>query len=392
MNRFSLEAYDKLLKRLLSESSSQGEYISLERAQKLSLLLGNPEKNYQVIHIAGTNGKGSTATKITAALEMGGYKTALYTSPHIFSFTERMKINGLPIEKEALFSILTKIYDVIEKNEVKPTFFELATFLAFSWFSEEKVDVAVVEVGLGGALDATNVVTPLLSVITSIALDHTDRLGSTEEAIASQKAGIIKQGVPVVLGPKANRFSIRQRAEALSSSVMLAPELQGWYDLENQSIAETALIYLEKFFPRIKPRDKNALARRPPCRFELRDGVVFDVAHNLDGLKHLHEALQCHFPEKKFHLLLGLSKDKDVKAMIKYALENFAFVYFMQGSSSKSISQIELSSIASEISSSFCSQKTVLQVLEEVKELNHPLAVTGSFYLMEVVQKALKAL
>ncbi|MCG8323527.1 MAG: bifunctional folylpolyglutamate synthase/dihydrofolate synthase [Cytophagales bacterium] len=163
----------------------------------LSRHLGNPHHKFKSVHIAGTNGKGSTAHSIAAVLQSAGYKTGLYTSPHLKSFTERIKVNGNMISEEEVVAFVDKNQAFI--NDLKPSFFETTVVMAFDHFAKEEVDIAVVEVGLGGRLDATNIITPLISVITNIGLDHTDLLGDTLSQIASEKAGIIKPGIPVVI-------------------------------------------------------------------------------------------------------------------------------------------------------------------------------------------------
>lgn len=160
--------------------------------------LGDPQKNFRSIHIGGTNGKGSSSHMIAAILQEAGYKTGLYTSPHLKDFTERIKINGLPVPESYIIGFVERYQSLIEK--VKPSFFEVTVVMAFDYFAREKVDFAVFEVGLGGRLDSTNVIVPEVSLITNISYDHQDMLGETLEKIASEKAGIIKRGVPVVIG------------------------------------------------------------------------------------------------------------------------------------------------------------------------------------------------
>jgi dihydrofolate synthase/folylpolyglutamate synthase len=162
--------------------------------------LGNPQDRFQSIHIAGTNGKGSTAHMIAAVLQSAGYTTGLYTSPHLKSFTERIRVNGAEMEEDAVTDFVNRVTVLIE--DVKPSFFEITVAMAFEYFAAKQVDVAVIEVGLGGRLDSTNVVRPVLSVITNIGMDHKELLGGTRESIALEKAGIIKDGVPVIVSER----------------------------------------------------------------------------------------------------------------------------------------------------------------------------------------------
>lgn len=166
--------------------------------RELMDVLGHPEKKFKSIHVTGTNGKGSTCAMVESVLRESGIKTALYTSPHLYTFNERIKISGVPISDSDLISLIQEIRDVVEKNNLQPTFFEFTTALAFLYFSRAHIDIAVIEVGMGGRLDATNVITPLLSIITNVGLDHMEFLGDTVEEIAREKAGIIKEGVPVI--------------------------------------------------------------------------------------------------------------------------------------------------------------------------------------------------
>ncbi|MEX0649502.1 MAG: folylpolyglutamate synthase/dihydrofolate synthase family protein [Candidatus Andersenbacteria bacterium] len=175
-----------------------GIKLGLDVMHELMEVLDHPEHKFKSVHITGTTGKGSTASFLASILHAAGYKVGLYTSPHLFTFNERVRINGQPIPDEKLLELISDIRTRAEAKGVQQTFFEFTTALAYQYFAQEKVDIAIVEVGFGGRLDATNVITPLLSIITNVGLDHTDILGSTKEEIARDKAGIIKPNVPVV--------------------------------------------------------------------------------------------------------------------------------------------------------------------------------------------------
>jgi dihydrofolate synthase/folylpolyglutamate synthase len=191
---------------------------------RLCEVLGNPQDKFKSIHIAGTNGKGSSAHMLASILQSAGYKTGLYTSPHLKSFTERIKVNGIEVEGQFVCDFIAKIKRDIE--EIRPSFFELTVAMAFDYFSRQKVDIAVIEVGLGGRFDSTNVVTPLASLITSIGLDHTDMLGETLPEIAFEKAGIIKEKVPVVISEtqQETRGVFEKRASELNALLFLADQ------------------------------------------------------------------------------------------------------------------------------------------------------------------------
>src|SRR3970040_701004 len=175
----------------------------LTNAYLLANHLDNPQKNLKCIHVAGTNGKGSTSHMLASILQEAGYKVGLYTSPHLKDYRERIKINGIKISEDFVCDFISNNKAFFEANDM--SFFEMTVGLAFDYFSKEKVDIAIIEVGMGGRLDATNVITPLVSVITNIGLDHTQFLGNTPEAIAYEKAGIIKPGIPVVIGEYTNK-------------------------------------------------------------------------------------------------------------------------------------------------------------------------------------------
>ena len=177
--------------------------FGLQGIRTLLTSLDHPEKQFSSIHIAGTNGKGSTASMIAAIFTAAGYKTGLYTSPHLVSFNERIRINGKAISSQAVARLATAIHPEVKRNNC--TFFEAVTAMAFKYFAESKVDIAVVETGLGGRLDATNILQPLVSVITTIGLEHTQILGASLEKIAFEKGGIIKKGVPCVTGVKSQK-------------------------------------------------------------------------------------------------------------------------------------------------------------------------------------------
>ena len=387
-------SYEKLLLKLLNESSSQGSFNNLERFKQLSCKMGSPEKTFQIVHIAGSNGKGSTSLKIAEALQKGGYKTALYTSPHVFSFRERIQINGVCIPKEEVVDILSEIYEISYKEKIAPTFFEFTTLLAFEWFSKQEIDIAVIETGLGGARDATNIVEPILSVITSISLDHIDRLGDTEEKIAVEKSGIIKKGIPVVLGGKATQASILLRAREMQSPVLLTETLTGWYDIENQSIAKAALEFLRALFPAIPLALEPVLSKRPPCRFEITEGVLFDVAHNLDGFIRLFEGIDAFFSGMKIRMVLGFSKDKDIEGCLRLASKKATFIYLVEGDSVKAESRDVLGKILQKEEYSYFSlQGETIEVVkrakEEARQLGELLVIAGSFYIMREAKRAL---
>ena len=196
----------------------------LYTTQELDRHFGHPHTAYKTIHIAGTNGKGSCSHTLTAILQEAGYKVGLYTSPHLVDFRERIRVNGIPIPKQRVIEFVKQEHNFFET--LHPSFFELTTALAFLYFKEQQVDVAVIEVGLGGRLDCTNIITPILSLITNISFDHTQFLGNTLALIAGEKAGIIKQHVPVVIGEtiQETRPVFEQKATECKAPILFASE------------------------------------------------------------------------------------------------------------------------------------------------------------------------
>lgn len=287
--------------------------LGLERVRTVDSLLGSPSRQFASVQVAGTNGKGSVTTKIARALEANGKKVGLYTSPHIHTYHERIQVNGRPISEERADIILKKI---ISSTEIQLSYFELLTLLAFCYFAEEKVDFAVLETGLGGRLDATNIVTPVLSVITSIDKDHLPYLGETLEVIAHEKGGIIKPGIPALLGPHVKPLHVFEKiAEEAKSPLFQVLGAFAHYEEENQAIARNALFLLP--FPLEKKAIETGLLAVPPCRFEILSDenplVILDVAHNPDGLKRTFERLSYSFPEKKVRVVASFSADKAVE-------------------------------------------------------------------------------
>ncbi len=261
--------------------------------QKLDAELGYPHRAFKTIHVGGTNGKGSVSWKIAESLRLAGKKVGLYTSPHISNLRERIQINGKMIPETAFLKHLARVY------KEGYSFFDIMTALAFLYFKEEKVDWAVIEVGLGGRFDPTNVIHPEIAVITSIGYDHMEVLGDTLEQIAFQKGGIAKPGIPLVVGPSARAF-FPDAIHVLESC--------GFYDEENNFIAKRALQKLGiKTFSSIRPK----------CRFEIIGNVILDAAHNVDGFEKLSQALQIHFPGEKFHFITHFSEDKQAEKCLE---------------------------------------------------------------------------
>jgi dihydrofolate synthase/folylpolyglutamate synthase len=289
---------------------------TFEAMKRLDANLGFPHRQFSSIHIGGTNGKGSVALKIAQGLQKEGFKVGLYTSPHIHSFRERILINGEMIPENRAQDLLAFIFTHVNEEL---SFFDLLTMLAFLYFAEEKIDWAVVEVGLGGRLDATNVIDPKLAIITSIGWDHMHLLGHSLEEIALQKKGIIKKGVPLIVGSQAAHF--------FDSGKIVSPTSIPFYDAENSATAKMALEELGISSSSIA----YGIQFRPSCRFERLGNTILDVAHNSSGFEKLTQALEFHFPEEKFHFILAISKEKDWRSCVKFIEPYAGKISFVNG-------------------------------------------------------------
>lgn len=314
----------------------------LEKTLQLLAQVGDPHRTFQAIHVAGTNGKGSTSHLIAAALQASGRKVGLFTSPHLVSLTERIRVNGAPIPEETVAAFVTEQKDFLDA--VQPSFFETMTMLGFWWFAHEKVDIAVVEVGLGGRLDSTNVLTPILSVITNIGLDHTEFLGNTLTQIAKEKAGIIKPQVPVVIGeshPQTMNVFLNKAQECDAeiyfadqceylrrTRLKVAPEceLKGNYQEHN---LQTAFVALRAVIQNSKLKIKNseiAEGFAHVCsmtglrgRWETlseRPLVLCDTGHNSHGIQYVARQLK-ELSNPNIWIVFGMVNDKDTDVVMR---------------------------------------------------------------------------
>lgn len=302
--------------------------LGLERIRAVLGEFNNPQDSLDCIHVAGTNGKGSVCSILESILREAGCKTGLYTSPHIFEYTERIKVSGQDISQSELAEL---IFEVIEKaQEIKThlTEFEILTVCMFLYFSRKNVEVVILETGLGGRLDATNVIKKnLCSIITQIDLDHTDRLGSTKDEIAYEKAGIIKPACPVItsMGYEA----VRDKADKEDSMfIMVSPyvnpefvealTLKGTHQVENLALAVTAVNYL---FKNISDSViiEGLKKVKHPCRFEYFEEkkLIIDACHNPNGVQALRNNLDYYFPNEKRRFIFGALRTKDYEKMMK---------------------------------------------------------------------------
>ena len=391
--------YLELIQQLLKINVESGVKLGLQNVQRLQQLLAFPDRSFASIHVAGTNGKGSVCIKIAHALEKAGYKVGLFTSPHLSSFRERIRINDQMIPEAAVESLLPSLLQIVNKADIPATFFEITTFLAFLYFARENIDIAVLETGLGGRLDATNVVHPCLSVITSISLDHTEILGPTREEIAKEKGGIIKEGVPVIIGPRVPLAPIQALADQKISPCMQVREESPLYEMENRAIAKASLDYLASIYTLTLPAIEQGLAAKQPCRLEILEGpplIVLDVAHNPDGICHLFQAIQHQFPSKPLRLLFGLSKSKDLCGCLQSIVPHGSHYHLVEapngrGAALELLNQhLQAFSIQpADISLHDSIVAGVQTACAEALTKGELLVIFGSFFIMGEVRRAL---
>lgn len=349
----------------------------LHNTELLMAHLGNPHEQFRSVHVAGTNGKGSTSHLIAASLQAAGLKVGLYTSPHLVDFRERIRINGQMIPEQRVVDFVEEHHSSLE--ELKPSFFETTMGLAFSYFAEEHVDVAVVEVGLGGRLDSTNIITPLLSVITNIGLDHTEFLGTTLSAIASEKAGIIKPSVPCVIGETHPETSpvFEQKArecgiwgdglETTNCRIWFADQcgylrkvreqevttcqLTGAYQEKNQQTAYVALRVLSDIFPTlthaaIAEGFANVVTLTGlRGRWEMLSEyprIICDTGHNSHGIRtYVQQLRNLSRGDSHLRIIFGMVNDKDVDTVLSL-LPTEAYYYWVEASTHRAIPAEEM--------------------------------------------------
>ncbi len=408
----------------------------LERISTLLKKAGNPHLTLNAIHIAGTNGKGSVSALLSSILQESRYKTGLYTSPHIYSFNERIKINGKPIPDSTLEPLVEKYLEL--SKDLEATFFEITTAIAFEYFAKEECEVCVVETGLGGRFDATNVLFPLVSVITKIDFDHEEYLGNTIEEIAKEKFGIIKPPRPAVISRNTeNLYLIALEQFGSSSEIILAenyvrgkiqeikPNLMrlsvsterfgmlelespiiGEHQLDNIATAITTTELLSKFFNisdlSISNGIKNARVNSGFFgRFELikiNPPFIIDVAHNPNAIQVLVNLIKKLYPETKWNIIFAVMKDKDYKSMLyllidiseRFLLPNLKNERSQTNNELKNIILEHLSGksfIQSPLEINLFDSST--QALNYSMEINQPVLVIGSFYLLGEIAKEL---
>lgn len=406
---------------------------SLDTISYLCEKLNHPHTKFKSIHIAGTNGKGSTASMLASILQEAGYKTGLYTSPHLISFTERIKIDGITISEDFILQTVNFLYPAIVSCPKKPTFFEITTAIAFAYFAHQKVDIAVIETGLGGRLDATNILQPELSIITRIHYDHMDILGNTLAQIAYEKAGIIKPKIPVLIGkrnPETDTVFI-QVAQSQSSPIFFVPDswvavyqranfthavhnvfyrgqciypdlevgLLGKYQTENVATVCAAVdflanhqwdikdIHLYRGFRNIS-KNVNLMGRMQVIA--QKPLIIADIAHNVEGIQAVIESL---LPYGRIHAVIGILQDKDVKNMLAQFPANTEF-YMITASSSRALDSQKLVFLAKELGYSAKAYSDIQSAVHEAKKQvqdNEVIYIGGSNYVVsQAIGQSLK--
>lgn len=400
------------------------ERFELERMSKLMAALGDPQKKYPTIHIAGTKGKGSVAALIAAALQAAGYRTGLYTSPHLHDFRERIQINGEMIPEAAFVEEVEKL-KAVALSLPGITSYELQTALGFLYFASQEVDCAVVEVGMGGRLDSTNILTPLVSVIANISYDHMFILGDTLDKIAAEKGGIIKSGVPVVISPQQlealatlRQIAVNQRAPmtlmgedlhfAAVSHSLAGQRIRLWqtgaedaaeefevgllgpHQMENAATAYAALKIVDAAgLPVSTEAIRTGFKKvRWPGRFEVHQGsptIVFDGAHNRYSARMLAQSMDEYFKDQPYVLVFGASEDKDIAGMFTELLPNASALVLTHANHPRAAKLEELRRLSAGFANQIVEVSTPETALTEAAKLagkDGLILVTGSLYVV----------
>jgi len=368
---------------------------------KASNQLGNPHKKFKSIHVAGTNGKGSVSHMIASILQEAGYKVGLYTSPHLKDFRERIKINGNLISKKEVIDFISN--NKIEFEQIKLSFFEFTVALAFDYFYKSKVEIAIIETGLGGRLDSTNIIKPIISVITNIGLDHTNLLGETIEKIAYEKAGIIKTNTPVIIGRKQKEIDhifkniSKKRGASIihSDSFDFKLDLKGNYQKENCNTSVTAITEVKKLGWEISDKNikeglKNVIKNtKLEGRWQVLNKkplIICDTAHNKDGLTAvIQQILQIKY--KKLHIVFGAVNDKNINELLDLLPKNAKY-YFCKPNIPRGLNTNTLQEISYKkkiIGDTFSSVKDALEKAKKNANFNDLIFIGGSTFVVSEV-------
>lgn len=394
--------------------------LGLDRIKKVLELFNNPQESLKIIHIAGTNGKGSTCAMLAELLKNVGLNVGLYTSPHILSYCERIRINDKNIEEDDLSELIFKIEKVSKSNNTHLTEFELLTVAAFLYFKEKNADVVILETGLGGRFDATNVVTkPILSIITSISIDHKDRLGDTIDKIAFEKAGIIKENVPLVVSENNLGFNVIQSIASKKHAPMILNEnniklifknnqnfvkindkeeclfnLFGLWQTENLNLVLNAFDYLSNNLLKTINFDKQQVLNNSlknvkwDYRFQfLNNHVILDGAHNLDAAIKLRKSLDFYFKNKKIQFIYGSLNTKEYEKIVKVLFNKKDDVFLYDFNCQNAVKTSDLEKIINK-PIKILNKSEVLNIVHNETKNKKLTIVCGSFYMLgEIFEK-----
>lgn len=358
----------------------------LETTLELDNIFQHPHHKFRTIHVAGTNGKGSCSHLLSAVLQKSGYKVGLYTSPHLKDFRERIRINGEMISEEAVCEFVELAKPIIA--DLQPSFFEITTAMAFRYFAQQNIDVAVIEVGLGGRLDCTNIISPEISIITNISIDHTDLLGASLSEIANEKAGIIKTGIPAIIGerqPEIEHIFINKASEVntpiffasdeMADAQLPECEMKGYYQDKNRRTVLTAIRELRKqdFFN--IPENAITEGFASVCRLTGIMGrwqllsenprIICDTGHNEAGINFVTNQL-LHEKYNNLRIIIGMVSDKKIDKVLALLPKN-AIYYFTKAQIPRALNEIELQQQAAEYDLHGNTYSTIIQAFEQAK-------------------------
>jgi dihydrofolate synthase/folylpolyglutamate synthase len=417
----------------VNESVSRRVPYRLDRMRAFLTALGDPQNSYPTVHVGGTSGKGSTSTMIASVLTASAKRTGLHTKPHLSSMTERARIDGAAIAQETFAELLSEMLPAIDGTAAeysRPSYYEILLALTFLYFARENVDIAVIEVGLGGTLDGTNVITPLVSVITNVGLDHTDVLGDTVEEIAADKAGIAKPGIPLVCGVELAepKRIIQERCQSVGAPFIATSEVirsaritavgrygqafeiltaRGTYDVDipllgnfqplNASIAIAALEQLPaEFVPSIDDVRRGLEHVSLPGRMEVfptHPVVVFDIAHNPDKARGLAESLATHFgTERRYTFVVAIGESKDQREILRGLASMFSASFIcttFEAAGRPAAKPQRLASIADELGMwgrAINDPIEALSVARRNSEADDIVVVTGSTFIVATLR------
>ncbi|OWV23829.1 bifunctional folylpolyglutamate synthase/dihydrofolate synthase [Fibrobacter sp. UWB2] len=394
-----------------------GMMPGLASTRKLCEALGNPQKKFKTIHVVGTNGKGSTSYYLSGVLQAHGLKTGLYTSPHLVSMRERIRVNDLPIDDESLDRLIMQVKAAAEETQVEPTFFEVLTIVAFLYYAEQNIDVAVLEAGMGGRLDSTAVADGELIVLTSIGLEHTEVLGSTESAILKEKMGVAGSAQSILSNGRSKTFvlgglndDLIAEAKVFAAShgcSCVVPEIRndielpnlGQHYIENASLSlKAAELFLNKFDDALalKTLTTRSWAGRMQKLIDA-NGVtkfILDGAHNSHAVRRLVETLDKYYPNQKFHCVFGALRDKDVGEMLKLMAPHVSAWHITRTPYPRFRELIDLQSELEKLglnvaSAGEFSREYLNEVCANVTD-GSPVLITGSLYMIGATVQALK--